>query len=103
MELFLETMLCNLFQVLEVPGSQENEYVMKGMSAVKYNTGNIINVRQVYPTIGLPIPKFKIMETGDEFLNCQSQERSQNMLKLVSLPSLNHVEGFQKLEKLAPL
>ena len=73
----------------------------KGMSAVKYNTGNIINVRQVYPTIGLPIPKFKIMETGDEFLNCQSQERSQNMLKLVSLPSLNHVEGFQKIGKIS--
>ena len=28
---FLETMLINLFNLLQVPGSQENEYVMKGM------------------------------------------------------------------------
>lgn len=31
MEPFLQTMLSNLFNLLEVPGSQENEYVMKAI------------------------------------------------------------------------
>lgn len=40
----LEEMLSNLFHLLKVQGSQENEYVMKGtLFLLKYNISNINN------------------------------------------------------------